>query len=67
MRWLRRFAPPNQEKDQDTGDNNQDGADQNQSSWHCRAITSRRDATRNEIGQALVFLSLHELRARQPG
>ena len=49
-RWLRRLSPPNQEKDQHTSDNHQDGADQNQSSWHCRAIPSRRDVTRNEIG-----------------
>jgi hypothetical protein len=40
MRGLGRFPPPNQEKDQDADDNHQDRADQNQSSWHCRALTS---------------------------
>jgi hypothetical protein len=35
MRRLRRFLPPNQEKEQDTDDNHQNSTDQDQSMWHC--------------------------------
>jgi len=41
------ITPPNQEEDQDTGDHHQDDADQNQPSWHRRALP-RDDAIRNE-------------------
>ena len=48
------FAAASEKKIRIPGDNNQDGTDQNQSSWHCRAFP-RDDATQNEIGPALVF------------
>jgi hypothetical protein len=52
----RRVSASNEEKEQDTGDNDQDGADQNPSSWHYRAITSRRHATRETSLARLLFL-----------
>jgi len=34
MRWLGRFLPPKQKKDQDTDDDHQDAADEDQPVWH---------------------------------
>jgi hypothetical protein len=43
MRRLRRFLPPNQEKDQNTDDNHQNATYEDQSRWH--TVCSRYDAT----------------------